>query len=117
MFQSLYLVINFPLGLKKKNNPCLMKSCKAIKHLHSDSFGTSSAVLPFTPSYVLIGEQMRDPASTYFVTSRIFLRMKWTDAKPKCHLCQLSHSETRFFLNNGLINFRFGNCRPGSSFD
>ena len=75
MFQSLYSVINFLLGLIKIN-PCLITSYETIKHLFLIFWVLLQQLIchlhPRT--FLLIGEQMVDPASTYLRNVKNFLQ-------------------------------------------
>ena len=108
MFQSPYPIINFPLGLIKID-ACNITGYEPIKHI-TDIFGTSSAVaLSFAFTFLLIGEQMGDTASTYLRNLKIFLQNEMDRCLTKvCHLFHLSDSETHIFFCNGFFLLMLG---------
>ena len=68
---------------------CLITSYKTMKHRFLIFWVLLQQLLchlhPRT--FLLIGELMGDPASTYLLTLRIFFRIKWTNATPKFAIC------------------------------
>ena len=75
----------FSAGLIKMD-PCLITSYETIKHRFLIFWVLQQLFCHLHPrTFLLIGKQMGDPASTYLCN--LFFRMKWTDAKLKFVIC------------------------------